>query len=164
MVLLMILYYIIFGNVDISGIIISIIGFTMIFGAAVYSMIKYGVGAVDQGQTEAAYALGYRDRKAFYRVILPQALPHFMPSYKDQITSLIKATAVVGYVAVEDLTKAGDIIRSRTYEAFFPLITVAIIYFVLAGILNFVVKRIELRMDPKHRTEEEIMKGVERHD
>lgn len=159
-VLLMILYYIIFGGVAISGAAVSVVGFTLVFGAAVYAMLRSGVGAVDRGQTEAAYALGYTDRRAFYRVILPQALPHFMPAYKGEITSLIKATAVVGYVAVQDLTKMGDIVRSRTYEAFFPLIAVAIIYFILAAILTFAVKKVEIRIDPKQRSRKDILKGV----
>ncbi len=152
----MILYYIIFGKVAISGTIVSIIGFTLIFGAGVYNMIKAGVNTIDKGQTEAAYALGYTDQKAFFRVILPQALPHFMPVYKGEITSLIKATAIVGYVAVQDLTKMADIIRSRTYDAFFPLIAVAIIYFVLAAILTFIVNKIEIRIDPRKRHLSEI--------
>ncbi len=159
-VLLMILYYIIFGKVDISGTIVSIIGFTLIFASAVFNMVKSGVGAIDKGQKEAAYALGFSDRRAFYRVIFPQALPHFMPAYKGEITSLIKATAIVGYVTVQDLTKMGDIVRSRTYDAFFPLISVAIIYFILAAILTFIVDKIEIRVDPRRRSPEKIMKEV----
>lgn len=159
-VLLMILYYIIFGKVTISGTAVSVIGFTLVFGAAVYGMIRGAVATVDRGQTEAAYSLGYTDRRAFFRVVLPQAVPHFMPQYKGQITALIKATAIVGYVAVQDLTKMGDIVRSRTYDAFFPLIAVAVIYFVLAAILTFLVNRIEIRIDPKQRQREKILKGV----
>lgn len=159
-VLLMILYYVIFGKIAISGTAVSVIGFTLVFGAAVYGMLKAGVGAIDRGQTEAAYALGYSDHKAFFRVVLPQAIPHFLPSYKGQITALIKATAVVGYVAVQDLTKMGDIVRSRTYEAFFPLIAVAVIYFVLAAILTFLVNKVEVRIDPRKRSRKELLKGV----
>ena len=160
-VLLMILYYIIFGHVAISGPAVSIVGFTLVFGAGVYGSITAGVGAIDRGQLEAAYALGYTNRRAFYRVILPQAMPHFMPAYKASITEIIKATAVVGYVAVQDLTKMGDIVRSRTYDAFFPLIAVAVIYFILAAILTFIVDRIEVRIDPKRRSKESIRKEVE---
>ena len=76
-------------------------------------------------------------------------------------TALIKATAVVGYVAVQDLTKMGDIVRSRTYEAFFPLIAVAVIYFILAGLLTFFVSRIELHINPRRRSRESILKGVQ---
>ena len=159
-VLLMILYYIVFSKVSVSGSVVSVVGFTLIFGSAMYGMLKSGVGAIDRGQTEAAYALGYTDRKAFFRVVLPQALPHFMPAYKGEITALIKATAVVGYITVQDLTKMGDIIRSRTYDAFFPLISVAVIYFILAAILIFIVNKIEIRIDPRRRSRESILKGV----
>ena len=160
-VLLMILYYIIFGKVSISGTAVSVIAFTLVFGSGVYGMIKAGVAAVDRGQLEAAYALGYTNRQAFYRIILPQALPHFMPAYKSSITDIIKATAIVGYVAVQDLTKMGDIVRSRTLEAFFPLIAVAVIYFILAAVLTLIVKRIEICIDPKHRSMDSIRKEVE---
>jgi polar amino acid transport system substrate-binding protein len=163
-VLLMIFYYVIFGGVSISGAWVSVIAFTLVFGSAVYSMLETGVGAIDKGQTEAACALGYTDRQAFFRVVLPQAVPHILPSYTGQVTSLIKATAVVGYIAVQDLTKMGDIIRSRTYEAFFPLITVAVLYFILAGILSFAVKRIGRLLDTKQRPNGVLLKGVEIHD
>ena len=159
-VLLMILYYIIFSGVDISGTAVSIVGFTLVFGAGVFGMLKMGVGAIDKGQTEAAYALGYTDRRAFFRVVFPQALPHFMPGYKKSITELIKATAIVGYVAVQDLTKTGDLIRSRTYEAFFPLIAVAVIYFILAAVLTWIVNRIERCVNPKKRKKSAMLKGV----
>ena len=160
-VLLMIFYYIIFGSTDISGTIVSIIAFSLIFGSSVYSMISGGVNTLDVGQTEAAYALGYTDRKTLFKIIFPQALPHIMPNYKAQITELIKATSIVGYIAVQDLTKIGDIIRSRTYEAFFPLIAVAIIYFILAAILTFIVKRVEVNIDPKRRKRADILKNIQ---
>ena len=163
-VLLMILYYVVFGNVNISGTLVSVLGFTLIFGAAVYGMLKVGVGAVSPGQMEAASALGYGNRKAFYRVILPQAVPHVMPVYQSEVVSLIKATAIVGYIAVQDLTRMGDLIRSRTYDAFFPLIAVAILYFVLAGILNFFVKQIGKRINWRMRGKGSILKGVDIHD
>ena len=159
-VLLMILYYVIFGKVAISGTIVAIIGFTLVFGASVFGMLKSGVGAVEKGQMEAAYALGYTDSRAFFRVILPQALPHFFPAYKGEITAIIKATAIVGYVAVQDLTKMGDIVRSRTYEAFFPLIAVAVIYFILAGILTAIVNRLGVFIDPRRRKRKDLLKGV----
>ncbi|MBQ4255323.1 MAG: transporter substrate-binding domain-containing protein, partial [Bacilli bacterium] len=161
-VLLMILYYIVFGNVAISGAAVSIIGFTLIFGAAFFNMLKVGVDAIDKGQREAAYSLGYSDRRAFFRIILPQAAVFFMPSYKREITSLIKATAIVGYVAVMDLTKVGDLIRSNTFEPFFPLIAVAVFYFVLAALLIFLVNRLEFLVNPKKRKRKRMLKGVKR--
>ena len=147
-VLLMIFYYIIFSESRISGVAVSVIVFMLVFAAAVVNILKAGVAAVGTGQAEAAYSLGYTDRKAFFKIILPQALPHAMPAYKGQIKALIKATAVVGYVAVQDLTKMGDIVRSRTYEAFFPLIAVAVFYFILAALLIWIVNMIEIRTIP----------------
>jgi polar amino acid transport system substrate-binding protein len=123
-------------------------------------MIQSGVKAVDNGQTEASYALGFSDTQTFFGIVLPQAAQHFLPSYRAEIVSLIKATAVVGYIAVQDLTKMGDIVRSRTYEAFFPLIAVAIIYFVLAGILKAVVDKLTVSVDPEKRSDKKILKGI----
>ena len=160
-VLLMILYYIIFAKTQMSGTVVAVIAFTLVFGAAVFGMLKMGVGAVDQGQTEAALALGYGRTCAFFRIILPQALPHFLPSYKGEVVALIKATAIVGYIAVQDLTKMGDIVRGRTYEAFFPLVAVAVIYFLLGGLLTFIAGRIETLINPRRRKKETILKGIE---
>ena len=161
-VILMILFYVIFGNVrDMSGIVVAVIGFTLTFGAFVYDHMTVSVGSVDRGQTEAAYALGYTKNKTFFRIIFPQAMTIFLPSYCGQAVELIKATAVVGYIAVNDLTKMGDIIRSNTYEAFFPLIATAVIYFLLTWILASLLKLLKLRFEPKRRRKETILKGVE---
>lgn len=163
-VLLMVLYYIIFGNVAISGLLVAVIGFSLTFGSSVFGLLKMGVGAVDSGQYEAAYALGHSGKQTFFRIILPQALPHVMPAYKSEIVSLIKATAIVGYIAVQDLTKMGDIVRSRTYEAFFPLIAVTIIYFALEMLISALISRINVTIDPKRRKRGRILKGVKTDD
>ena len=163
-VLLMILYYIIFGSVAISGIAVAVIGFTLTFGSAVFGLIRMGVGMVDRGQYEAAYALGHTSRHTFFRIILPQAVPHVLPAYQGEIVGLIKSTAIVGYIAVQDLTKMGDIVRSRTYEAFFPLIAITVIYFVLEGLFSFAVSRIRVSIDPRKRDRSRILKGVKTHD
>lgn len=160
-VILMILYYVVFGSVDINGIWVSSIGFTVIFAVSVVGLLKVGVGAVDKGQTEAALALGYTDSKAFSKIVLPQAARLVLPSYKSEIVALIKATAVVGYITVQDLTKISDIVRSRTYEAFFPLIATAVIYFLIAWLLTLAVNRIEIRINPRRRSKEKILKGVD---
>ena len=159
-VLLMVLYYVIFGTVSISGILVAVIGFTFTFGSSVFGLLRMGVGAVDVGQYEAAWALGYSDRRTFFKIILPQALPHVLPAYRGGIVSLIKATAIVGYIAVQDLTKMGDIVRSRTYEAFFPLIAVTIIYFLLEELVGLIASRITISFNPKRRKAEQILKGV----
>jgi polar amino acid transport system substrate-binding protein len=163
-VLLMILYYIIFGKVAIDGVAVAVIGFTLTFGATVFGLLKMGIGAVEIGQYEAAYALGYSKQRTFFKIILPQALPHVLPAYKGEIVGLIKATAIVGYIAVQDLTKMGDIVRSRTYEAFFPLIAVTVIYFLLEALIGLFVLRISVNFNPKRRRKEDILKGVRTHD
>lgn len=163
-VLLMILYYIIFAKAKVSGTVVAVIAFTLVFGAGVFGMLKMGVGAVDKGQSEAALSLGYGDIKAFFRVIFPQAIPHFLPTYKGEVVALVKATAIVGYIAVQDLTKMGDIVRGRTYEAFFPLIAVAVIYFILGAMLTAVVDKLEVNINPKLRKKEDILSGVKTDD
>ncbi len=148
-VLLMILFYIVFAKTGLSGIWVAVIGFGMNFGAYVSEMIRTGILAVDKGQMEAALALGYPKSKAFVKMILPQAARHFLPVYQGEFISLVKMTSVVGYIAIQDLTKASDIIRSRTYEAFFPLITTAIIYFIISWLLTRILTALQRWIEPK---------------
>ena len=150
-VLLMIMFYIVFARTSISGVWVAVIGFGMNFGAYVSEMIRTGILAVDKGQMEAALALGYTKPRAFMKIVLPQAARHFLPVFQGEFISLVKMTSVVGYIAIQDLTKAGDIIRSRTYEAFFPLIAIAIVYFVIAWLLTRVLVALQNRFDPKRR-------------
>ena len=150
-VLLMIMFYIVFARASISGVWVAVIGFGMNFGAYVSEMIRTGILAVDKGQMEAALALGYTKPRAFMKIVLPQAARHFLPVFQGEFISLVKMTSVVGYIAIQDLTKAGDIIRSRTYEAFFPLIAIAIVYFVIAWLLTRVLVALQNRFDPKRR-------------
>lgn len=151
LVFLMILYYVIFGKTEISPIIVAVIGFGINFSAYVSEMMRTGIEAVDKGQTEAALALGYTKRQSFFKVVFPQAAKHFLPVIKGEFISLVKMTSIVGYITIQDLTKASDIIRSRTYEAFFPLIVTAIIYFVISWLLTVALSRIEIRLDPRKR-------------
>lgn len=162
LVILMILFYVIFGKSDIDGIVVAIIGFILVFGSFVYNHLALTVEGVDFGQTEAAYALGYTRNKAFFKIILPQALKVFAPTYTGEVVGLIKATSVVGYIAVNDLTKVGDIIRSNTYEAFFPLIAVAVIYFLITWIVGELLGVLGRKFDVKLRKDKNILKGVKR--
>ena len=150
-VLLMILYYVVFGKVNIPGIVVAVIGFSINFGAYSSEMMRSGIEAVPAGQSEAAAALGYTPSQAFWKVVFPQAAVHFIPVLKGEFISLVKMTSVVGYIAVQDLTKVTDIIRSRTMEAFFPLIVTAVIYFALANVLIFVISILEQKVDHKKR-------------
>ncbi|MBR2075699.1 MAG: ABC transporter permease subunit [Fibrobacter sp.] len=150
-VLLMILFYVVFARTGIDGVWVAVIGFGMNFGAYVSEMMRTGIEAVDKGQMEAALALGYTKPRAFFKIVLPQAARHFLPVYQGEFISLVKMTSIVGYIAIQDLTKASDIIRSRTYEAFFPLITTAIIYFAIAWFLTRVLTAMQKRLDPSRR-------------
>ena len=150
-VLLMILFYVVFASSGLDGVWVAIIGFGMNFGAYVSEMMRTGIEAVDKGQMEAALSLGYTKTRAFFKIVFPQAARHFLPVYQGEFISMVKMTSVVGYIAVLDLTKASDIIRSRTYEAFFPLVTTAIIYFLIAWALTRVLTAIQKRIDPKNR-------------
>lgn len=160
LVVLMILFYIIFGKTEISGIAVAIIGFGLTFGSFVCNNLDITVENVDKGQTEAAYALGYTRNKTFFRIVLPQALKMFIPAYTGEIVGLIKATSIVGYIAVNDLTRMGDIIRSNTYEAFFPLIAVAVIYFIITRGIAAILGVFAKKLDPRKRKAKNILKGV----
>ena len=148
-VLLMILYYVVFGRIGLGGVWVAVIGFTLNFGAYGSEIMRSGINSVDAGQREAALALGYTERQAFYDFIFPQAAVRFLPVLRGEAVSLLKSTSVVGYIAVQDLTKMSDIIRSRTYEAFFPLIATALIYFALAWLITMAVRLLLKRVDPR---------------
>ena len=150
-VLLMILYYVIFGKSGLEAVWVAIIGFSLNFGAYASEIMRSGIESIDVGQREAALALGYSENQAFFRFIFPQAAARFLPVYRQEIVSLLKSTSIVGYIAIQDLTKMSDIIRSRTYEAFFPLIVTAIIYFILAWIISLILKLIINRFDFRRR-------------
>lgn len=150
-VLLMILYYVILGKSGLEAVWVAIIGFTLNFGAYASEIMRSGIESIDGGQREAALALGYNENQAFFRFIFPQAAVRFLPVYNGEIVSLLKSTSIVGYIAIQDLTKMSDIIRSRTYEAFFPLIATAIIYFILAWIISLILKFILKKVSPKRK-------------
>ena len=135
LVILMILYYIVFAGTGIETIWVAITGFTFSFGAFASEIMRTGIDSVDNGQREAALALGYKENKAFFKFIFPQAMNLTAPVYEQEIIALLQETSVVGYIAIEDVTKIGDMIRARTYDAFFPLIMTAVIYFFLTWVI-----------------------------
>ena len=145
-VILMILYYIVFGKSSISNVVVAILGFGIVFGAYMAQLFEGGISGVEKGQWEAALATGLTKYQTFRGIVLPQAIRTMLPGYFSNLISLMKGTAVVGYIAVNDLTKVGDIIRSNTYEAIVPLVTIAIIYFVIAclllSLMNFIRRRL----------------------
>ncbi len=154
LVILMILYFVVFGSVSISPVAVGIIAFALMFAVAVAGILVTGINAIPKGQSEAAAALGFSKAGTFTRIIMPQALRHVLPLYKGEFVSMMKLTSIVGYISIEDLTKAGDIIRSRTYEAFFPLIATAVIYFAVSSLLTLLIGRLEVSIDPKKRPRE----------
>jgi polar amino acid transport system substrate-binding protein len=150
-VFLMIMYYLVFGGWNINPMLVAVLAFGVNMAAYVAEMMRSGIDAVDKGQWEAAYAMGFTKVQTFVKIVAPQALRHILPVYAGEAISLVKMTSVVGYIAIQDLTKMSDIIRSRTYEAFFPLIMTALIYFLLSWILVSGLSFLEYRIDPKKR-------------
>lgn len=151
-VILMLLFYVVFAKSDISAVIVSIIGLTLIFAPKAYSIIINAVGSVDKGQLEAALALGYTEKKAYRRIILPQAKKIYFPLLRNQFVLLLKETSIVGFISAMDLTHAGDIIRGRTLEAFFPLMTIAIVYFILVWLFTFIIDQGNKMIENKRRS------------
>lgn len=150
-VFLLLMYYLVFGKSRLDGKWISVIAFTILFSFDTASLLTNGNRVVDRGQTEAAYMLGYSERGSFYKVILPQIINVSLSGYIGAVISLLHASAIVGYIAVEDITKVSDIVRGRTYEAFFPLIVTAVAYFLMAWLFTFGLKCLQKRLDPESR-------------
>ncbi len=151
LVILLFVYFVAFGHSDVPPEIAGIITFTVLFAVTVCGVMTSGINAIGNGQWEAAAALGLGRRQTFLRVIMPQALRIILPIYKGEFVSMMKLTSIAGYISVIDLTKAGDIIRSRTFEAFFPLVVVAAVYFLLSQLAFAAIDRLEIRFDPsKH--------------
>ena len=145
LVLLMIMFYVVFAGTSVNPVTVAVITFGMNFAAYVSEMFRSAIESVDKGQTEAGVALGFTPLKTFIYIILPQAFKQVLPVFKGETISLVKTTSIVGFIAVQDLTKVGDIIRSRTFDAFFPLIMVAVLYFIIswafAAVLDYIGKK-----------------------
>ena len=152
-VLLLTFYFGIFGKINIKPIIVAVIAFSIYFSAYVCEIIKGAFASINRTQIDSAYALGFTKIQTFIYIILPQVLSYVIPVYKNESVSLIKSTSIAGYISVMELTKASDIIRNRTYEAFFPLIFTALIYFVICYIfcklLDFIYKKVNPRVVKK---------------
>lgn len=136
LVFLMVMFYIVLSPTGLSGRWVAIVSFAINFSAYACEIFRTGISAVDKGQTEAGLAMGFSRIGTFSNFVLPQAAKSILPVFKNEAISLIKGTSIVGYVAIQDLTKASDIIRARTFDAFFPLIIISIIYFILAWLFG----------------------------
>ncbi len=147
LVLLMLIFYVVFASINISPVIVAVIAFGMNFGAYTAEIFRSGIEGIDKGQTEAGISLGFTKTSTFLHIVLPQMVQRVLPVYKGEFISLVKMTSIVGYIAVQDLTKASDIIRSRTFDAFFPLVMVAILYFLISWALMQVMGWLERKTD-----------------
>jgi polar amino acid transport system substrate-binding protein len=156
LVVLMLVFYVVFAAVDINPVLVAVIAFGLNFAAYVAEIFRSGIEGVDKGQTEAGLSLGFTKPATFLHIVLPQTVRRILPVYKGEFISLVKMTSIVGYIAVQDLTKASDIIRSRTFDPFFPLVMVAILYFTISWALLQALTWIERRTDPKLRRRREV--------
>ena len=143
---LMIIYFIIFGSVDISKVLVAIIAFGINSGAYVAEIFRSGIMSIDNGQFEAGRSLGFNYAQTMMYIIMPQAFKNVLPTLCNEFISLLKETSVSGYIALQDLTKGGDIIRSRTYDAFMPLIAGALSYLAMVMIFTKLVSLLERRL------------------
>jgi ABC-type amino acid transport system permease subunit len=147
---LLIMYFIIFASSS-NGEMIATISFGINSGAYVAEIIRGGIMSTDNGQFEAGRSLGFNYAQTMFYIILPQAFKTVLPSLCNEFIVLIKETSIAGYVGITDLTKAGDIIRGRTFSAFMPLIAVALVYLVLVVILTQLVGILERRLRKSER-------------
>lgn len=144
---LLIIYFVIFGSVDINKILVAVIAFGLNSGAYVAEIIRSGINSIDRGQFEASRSLGLSYPQTVIFIILPQALKNVLPALGNEFIVLLKETSVSGYIALQDLTKGGDIIRSQTYNAFFPLMAVAIIYLIIVIFFSKLLSKFEKRLN-----------------
>lgn len=152
---LLITYYIILKSVD-SKVLVAVIAFTVNSGAYQAEIIRAGINSIDGGQMEAGRALGLGYWGTMLRIILPQAVRNVLPALGNEFIVLLKDTSIVGYIALIDLAKGGDIIRSQTYSVYTPYLTVAGIYLVLVMTLTWLLGRLERHLrntgaDPVHK-------------
>ena len=148
---LLIIYFVVFASVDVSKVFVAVMAFGLNSAAYVAEIFRSGIMAIDAGQSEAGRSLGFNFVQTMIYIIIPQAFKNVLPALANEFIVLLKETSVSGYIALADLTKGGDIIRSRTYEAMMPLFAVAIIYLVLVIILSKLVDILERRLRNSER-------------
>ncbi len=148
---LMIIYFVIFGSVRIDKSFVAILAFGINSGAYQAEIFRSGIQSIPRGQFEAGRSLGFNYRDTMTNIIMPQAFKNVIPTLANEFIVLLKETSVAGYIALEDLTKGGDIIRSRTYSAFMPLMAVALIYLFLVMLFSQGVKMLERRLKKSER-------------
>lgn len=150
-VILMVLFYLVFASLDMPSVLVAIIGFGISFAAEVGEILKSAVASVDKGEQEASLSMGFSRGQTALNVVIPQAIKNSIGVYMGSLSSMMKSTSIVGYIAIMDLTRASDIVRSRTFEAFFPLIVVSIVYFLTSWGFYALTKLLEKKLTPKKK-------------
>ncbi len=146
----MIMYYIILADSR-NKVLVARLAFGINSGAYVAEIFRSGIMSIDEGQFEAGRSLGFNFVQTMRYIIIPQAFKNVLPALANEFIVLLKETSVVGYVALQDLTKGGDIIRSRTFDAFMPLFGVALIYLIMVLFFTWLVGRLERRLRNSER-------------
>ena len=146
MVQLLIMYYVVFGSLKVNPIFAAVIAFGLNSAAYVAEAIRSGIVAIEIGQFEAGRSLGFTYTQTMWNIILPQAIKNSLPAMCNEFISLLKESSIVGYIGLIDLTKSGDIIRSTTFEAMLPLVSVALVYLAIVMVMTAGVNRLERRL------------------
>ena len=140
-----------FGKYNVSKLIVTTLAFGINSGAYVAEIVRSGIMSIDPGQLEAGRSLGFSYSQTMWHIIMPQTFKNVLPALANEFIVLLKETSVCGYIGMMDLTRGGDIIRSRTYEPFMPLIGVALIYLVMVMAFSALVGKLERRLRTSER-------------
>ena len=143
---LLIIYFVVFASVNVSKVLVAVLAFGMNSGAYVAEIFRSGIMSIDNGQFEAGRSIGMTYIQTMRHIIVPQAFKNVLPALGNEFIVLLKETSIAGYISIQDLTKAGDLIRFATFEAFIPLITVALIYLVMVLGLSKLLSIFERRL------------------
>ena len=143
---LLIIYFVIFSSVRIDKSFAAILAFGINSGAYQAEIFRSGINSVPKGQMEAGRSLGFSYPQTMITIIMPQAIKNILPTLANEFIVLMKETSVAGYIALDDLTKAGDVIRSRTYSAMMPFLAVALLYLIMVMLFSYLVKLLERRL------------------
>lgn len=140
---LLIIYFVIFSSMRVDKSVAAILAFGINSGAYQAEIFRSGINSVPKGQMEAGRSLGFNYAQTMIFIIMPQAIKNILPTLANEFIVLMKETSVAGYIALEDLTKAGDVIRSRTYSAMMPFLAVALLYLIMVMLFSYLVKLLE---------------------
>ncbi|HJG85977.1 amino acid ABC transporter permease [Pseudoflavonifractor capillosus] len=148
---LLIMYNVVLLNVTDNKMVVAIVAFGLNSSAYMAEIYRSGINAVDPGQMEAGRSLGLTKTQTMWHIIFPQAIKNCLPTYTSEFIVLVKETAVVGYIALTDLTKVYSAIQSKTYDAFGPLLIIAVAYFCITKVLSIIFARMERRLRTSDR-------------